>query len=307
MIDNSNGIVNNDLRTFFSSVDEIAKYMTLLRADKIAPNIFRLDNVDFSINPFDEKILGISFDSNFIDVISRLLKRFKMSDSILGKTIISLDALVLIYTALNLMQKNLKHTENFDQEFDKHFRRNLRQVRKEMLLSVLQNNNTKTYKGNFSFFDNSITPFLDKKFNLDSFLDQCIFNTNGCSSKNGKLTINWRTRKRPELVYGFQNSNEGNVTFAISKGKNSNSSLNVFHFLPTADKPEEVEIFSVGSENHSIHYFPETGIITEKTDGSDSILSRRATEDDIEEILKTLRNLKCNDSFQILLQPYELY
>lgn len=220
---------NNSIRTDFKTPLEIENYMSILGGKMIGKDKFRLDNFTFSV---DREYQGIYCHRDLPRKIVKLLEERGMSDSIYGRIIFHLEALVLIHTYLN------------GEDIDEHYEDNLYQARKEMLNRVLEKINPIEFKGLFSEFDQAITPFFRDDFDPEKFLEECVFNTTGYYEKEGYdkcLKFQWYTLSNPEKIYDIEISKNGFWDTIWNKYKDRTDEQ-VYHFVPN-DRGEVVKCF----------------------------------------------------------------
>jgi len=185
------------IKTRFLSSLEIGRYLTILGADRINNDVYALDGLICGV---DREYQGIYIVDGLSSKQLKLFKKYGMEDSIYGYVILNLEGLVLLHTALS------------GQDIEENFANNLYEARKQLLLSVMNEKEKLTYDGEFIKFDEFVTPFLSDDFDIDEFLDKCVFNTTGYYEKDGYdkcLKFQWIVKNNPEISYDFSISGEG--------------------------------------------------------------------------------------------------
>ena len=206
MENRKNIVPNTNLKTELFSLLEIEKYMDILGANKTGYNTFILDGLECKVE--ESAYQGVMVLGGIPNIIRHLFKVYGLEDSIdsiYKSVILDLEGLVLFHTVL---------TAHCSENIDECFANNLKQVKKEMLERVFYFYGRKPmdFDSRFADFDRVITPFLNDDFDLDKFLEQCVFNTTGYYEEDGYdkcLKFRWRTKQEPDIIYAFEMNKNG--------------------------------------------------------------------------------------------------
>lgn len=180
--------INSDerLNTMLSNPLEIRKYMSILGAHFINEKTFVLDRKVLKIS--DENQLYIKKGAT--PSLERLFKKYGIP--IYDNNIEYLESLILMHTAFN------------GENIEKCYLSNLNKVKKEMLLQVFNDREKIDFNGQFAIIDKVVAPFLSDNFDIDRFVDECVFSTTGYYSEKGYdkcLKFGWNTKKDPDTYY----------------------------------------------------------------------------------------------------------
>ena len=258
------------LNTMLSDSQEIRSYMSILGAYFIADNTFILDEIVLSIN--DNNCLFIK--SGLAPSLKTLFKEcgIPVQDNI----IVDLETLVFLYTALN------------GETLDNCFENNLKKVKKEMLLQVFDERKKINFNGQFANIDKVIAPFISDNFDIDRFVDECVFSTTGYYAERGYdkcLKFGWRTKEDPDTFYFidiFKNGYISNISFRDIFDRFYQQ---VYHEV--IDGKEEISHSIGGKYDYTINY--QRGETREVINYEEA--TKKTTEQDIEKMKVILESM----------------
>ena len=212
-------VPDNNLKTTFESLGEVRNYMTILGAESSEDdrNTFYLDGMKFYI---DNDPYGVYIENDIPKIISDNFEKYGMDDSIYQGTIQDLEGLVLLRMSL------------CNEDIDNNFENVLYQAKKEMLETILAKRKPLYYEGVFSCFDRAVAPFLSYNFNIDNFLERCVFNTTGYYAKNGYancIHFSWKEKTEPDIHYDIGIGGYGIVSQMWYREKYDRFHQSLFH------------------------------------------------------------------------------
>ena len=259
------------LNTMLSDSQEIRSYMSILGAYFIADNTFILGEIVLSIN--DNDCLFIK--SGLTPSLKTLFNEcgIPVQDNI----IVDLETLVFLYTALN------------GETLDNCFENNLKKVKKEMLLQIFNAREKIDFNGQFANIDKVIAPFISDNFDIDRFIDECVFNTTGYYSERGYydkcLKFGWRTKKDPDTYYFIDIFKNGYISIISFRNIFDRFYQDVYHEV--IDGKEEISHSIGGNYNFTIDY---------KSGETDEVIhykikTKKTTEQDIEKMKVILESM----------------
>ncbi len=190
-----------DLKTFFKYSNEAQNYIEILGGERLnKPGKYRLDGLEF--RPTNVTINGKEYYGIRCNQLPSILYRYFEDYGLNGSytyngAILGLEPLALTHAIMMGYNKTYSNESLIEC-----YNRVLNDAKKEMLEKVV-----KDRPNNIPFelipFDNAIAVFLNEDFDIEGFLDKCVFNTTGYYDNYNAIDFSWYTKDEPEVVYSI--------------------------------------------------------------------------------------------------------
>lgn len=258
------------LNTMLSNPLEIRKYLSILGAKFINENTFILDGKVLSIS----NKYWLYVKEGLTPSLEKLFK--KCGIPIHDNNIEYLESLILMHTALN------------GENIGKCYLSNLNKVKKEMLLQVFDEREKIDFNGQFANIDKVIAPFISDNFDIDRFVEECVFSTTGYYSERGYdkcLKFGWRTKEDPDTFYFIDIFKNGYISTIMFRDIYDRFYQYVHHEV--IDGNEEISYYIGEKYEYTINYQKKETREVINYEG----VTKKTTEQDIRKMLVILGSM----------------
>lgn len=208
---------NNNVKTMFKYQREVEKYIDIIGGKKLNKSgKYKIDclgfnSIDTTIN--GKKYVGI-YCADLPCVLYKYFEDYGLNGTFtyMDGGIYGLEPLVLSHVAMmnyNAADKRKTIEENYNYI--------LNDVRKRMLENVYLNS-TDDLELSLTPFDKAVAVFLQEDFDVDDFLDKCIFNTTGYyehlynDNYGACISFSWYTKDDPDTIYTIDMTEKGYIS-----------------------------------------------------------------------------------------------